>query len=158
MKLVNGFNYTGQHQSIMVKNILVPYDGSEPSKRALDSAIELAGLYKADISVVSCLLIHTHVDPVMTVAYVETMKLQKDGVKKTMSEIEPRLKQANISYKMDVLESVSITDAILSYADAHAIDLIAMGSRGLGGFKKMVLGSVASGVSQHSKCPVLIVK
>jgi nucleotide-binding universal stress UspA family protein len=33
-----------------------------------------------------------------------------------------------------------------------------MGSRGLGGFKKLLLGSVASGVLQHSKCPVLIVK
>jgi hypothetical protein len=35
---------------------------------------------------------------------------------------------------------------------------VIMGSRGLGGFKKLLLGSVASGVTQHSKCPVLIVK
>lgn len=142
----------------MTKNILVPYDGSEPSRRAFETAIELAGLYKASINVVSCLLIHTHVDPVMSVAYVETIKIQKEGIKKTMSEIEPKLKQANIPYKTDVMESVSITDAILEYSEKHAIDLIVMGSRGLGGFKKMLLGSVASGVSQHSKCPVLIVK
>ncbi len=142
----------------MVKNILVPYDGSESSKRAFELAVELADLYKATINVVTCLLIHTHVDPVMTVAYVETMKIQKDGLKKELSELEPKLKQADIPYKTDVIESVSITDAVLSYADTHAIDLIVMGSRGLGGFKKMLLGSVASGVSQHSKCPVLIVK
>ncbi len=142
----------------MVKNILVPYDGSEPSKRAFEFAVELADLYKASINVATCLLIHTHVDPVMTVAYVETMKMQKDGIKKELSDLEPKLKQANIPYKMDVMESVSITDVVLSYADTHEIDLIVMGSRGLGGFKKMLLGSVASGVSQHSKCPVLIVK
>jgi len=42
--------------------------------------------------------------------------------------------------------------------ESHDIDLIVIGSRGLEGFKKLLLGSVASGVSQHSKCPVLIVK
>lgn len=142
----------------MVKNILIPYDGSEPSKRAFEIGLELAKLYNANLNVVTCLLIHPHVDPVMSAAYVETLKMQKEGAKKTISELEPKIKQANISFKSDVLESISITDVILEYSEKHAIDLIVMGSRGLGGFKKLLLGSVASGVSQHSKCPVLIVK
>jgi nucleotide-binding universal stress UspA family protein len=142
----------------MVKNILVPYDGSESSKRALEFALDLANLYHASISIVSCLLIHPHVDPVMSAAYVETMKMQKDAIRDTLSELEPKLKQTGVAYKTDVLESVSIIDVILSYSEKHGIDFIVMGSRGLGGFKKMLLGSVASGVSQHSKCPVLIVK
>jgi nucleotide-binding universal stress UspA family protein len=94
----------------------------------------------------------------MSAAYVETMKMQKDAIRDTLSELEPKLKQTGVAYKTDVLESVSITDVILSYSEKHGIDFIVMGSRGLGGFKKMLLGSVASGVSQHSKCPVLIVK
>ena len=57
-----------------------------------------------------------------------------------------------------MLEVISITDSLVSYAESHDVDLIVIGSRGLGGFKKLLLGSVASGVSQHSKCPVLIVK
>ena len=48
-------------------------------------------------------------------------------------------------------------DSLVSYAKSHNVDWIVMGSRVFGGFKK-VLESVASGVSQHSKCPVLIVK
>jgi len=63
-----------------------------------------------------------------------------------------------IPAKAEVLVGVSITDELLSYAESHDVDLIVMGSRGLGGFKKMLLGSVASGVSQHSKSPVLIIK
>ncbi|MDE1838840.1 MAG: universal stress protein [Thaumarchaeota archaeon] len=47
---------------------------------------------------------------------------------------------------------------MVSYAKSHNIDLIVMGSRVLGGFKKLLLGRVASGVSQYSKCHVLIVK
>lgn len=142
----------------MIKNILVPYDGSEPSKRAFDTALDLAKLYNANINLVTCVLIHTHVDPVMSVAYVETLKLQREGAKKVLLDLEPELQKTNIPFKSTVLESISITDALLEYADKHAIDLIVMGSRGLGGFKKLLLGSVASGVSQHSKCPVLIVK
>lgn len=142
----------------MVKDVLVPYDGSDPSKRALDFGLELAKLYSAKINVMTCVMIHPQVDPVMSVAYVETLKIQKQEAQKTLSGLESKLRQANISFKSDVLESVSITDAILSYSESNSIDLIVMGSRGLGGFKKMLLGSVASGVSQHSKCPVLIVK
>ncbi len=142
----------------MVKNILIPYDSSEPSKRAFDMGVELAKMYKANINIVTCILIHPHVDPVMSAAYVQTLGMQKEGAKKILAELESKLKQANLSFKSDVLESISITDVILEYSEKHAIDLIVMGSRGLGGFKKMLLGSVASGVSQHSKCPVLIVK
>ncbi len=57
-----------------------------------------------------------------------------------------------------MLETRSVPDSLITYAESHGVDLIVMGSRGFGGFKKLVLGSVASGVSQHSKCPVLIVK
>ncbi|HJW19057.1 MAG TPA: universal stress protein, partial [Candidatus Nitrosotalea sp.] len=75
-----------------------------------------------------------------------------------ITDLEVQLKKSNIPYKIEVLEVRSITDSLVSYAESHSIDLIVMGSRGFGGFKKLLLGSVASGVSQHSKCPVLIVK
>ncbi|MDC8453746.1 MAG: universal stress protein, partial [Candidatus Nitrosotalea sp.] len=72
--------------------------------------------------------------------------------------LEPRLKELKIQYKIDILEVRSVPDSLITYEDTHNVDLIVMGSRGFGGFKKLLLGSVASAVSQHSKCPVLIVK
>ncbi|MDE1813565.1 MAG: universal stress protein [Thaumarchaeota archaeon] len=60
--------------------------------------------------------------------------------------------------KIKIIEILAITDSLVSYAKSHNIDLIVMGSRVLGGFKKLLLGRVASGVSQYSKCHVLIVK
>jgi nucleotide-binding universal stress UspA family protein len=142
----------------MVKHILVPYDGSDPANRAFEFATELAKLYKASIMVVTCIVIHAHVDPVLSVAFLETIKLQKEDAKKDLSKLEAKLKEFGISFQTEVLEAISITDILVSYADSHNVDLIIMGSRGLGGFKKLLLGSVASGVTQHSKCPVLIVK
>ena len=45
------------------------------------------------------------------------------------------------------------------YAEvAEKIDLIVMGTRGMGGFKKMLLGSVSSGVVTHAQCTVLVVR
>ena len=142
----------------MVTHILVPYDGSDSANRALEFALELAKLYKAKVTIITCISIHAHVDPVLSVAFLETIKLQKEETKKNLSKLEPKLKELGIPFQTEVLEAISITDVLVSYAESHNIDLVIMGSRGLGGFKKLLLGSVASGVTEHSKCPVLIVK
>jgi nucleotide-binding universal stress UspA family protein len=142
----------------MVKHILVPYDGSDPANRAFEFTLELAKLYNSRITIITCVSIHIHVDPVFATAELETLRLQKEDASKVISKLEPKLKELNISYKTEVLEAISITEVLVSYVESHDIDLVVMGSRGLGGFKKLLLGSVASGVSQHSKCPVLIVK
>lgn len=142
----------------MVKNILIPYDGSESAKHACNFAIDLAQKYKAKIVLVMCVYVPPHVDPIMGTAYVEMMKSLKDDAAKTIADLEPELERSAVPYKTEILETISIIDSLVSYAEKNKVDLIVMGSRGLGGFKKLLLGSVASGVSQHSKCPVLIIK
>lgn len=137
---------------------MVPYDKSESAIRAFEYAIDLAGKYNANISIVTCISIQIPTDPYFGTAYIETTRLLKEDAMKSTQSLEPKLKELKIQYKIDVLEVISITDTLTSYAESHNVDLIVMGSRGLGGFKRLLLGSVASGVSQHSKCPVLIVK
>jgi nucleotide-binding universal stress UspA family protein len=51
-----------------------------------------------------------------------------------------------------------VVAAIVEYAEDKNIDLIVVGSRGMSGFKKLLLGSVASGVVTYAHCPVLVVK
>ena len=142
----------------MIKHIMVPYDKSESSIRAFEYAIDLAVKYNANMSIVTCISIQIPTEPYFGTAYIETTRLLKEDAIKSTSNLESRLKELKIQYKIDVLEVTSITDALTSYAESHNVDLIVMGSRGLGGFKKLLLGSVASGVSQHAKSPVLIVK
>jgi len=52
----------------------------------------------------------------------------------------------------------SIVETIVNYAYDKRSDIILMGARGLGGFKKMLMGSVSSGVVEHAHCPVLIIR
>lgn len=142
----------------MIKHIMVPYDQSEPANRALEFAIDLAKKYNSEISIVACVVPQVPMDPSFGQSYAETLELMRQNAASAISKLESRIDALKIPVKTDVLEGVSITDELLLYAESHQVDLIVMGSRGLGGFKKLLLGSIASGVSQHSKCPVLIVK
>ena len=142
----------------MIKHIMVPYDKSESATRAFEYAVDLAVKYNANITIVTCVSIQIPTEPYFGTAYIETTRLLKEDAVKSTSNLESRLKELKIQYKIDLLEVTSITDSLTSYAESHNVDLIVMGSRGLGGFKKLLLGSVASGVSQHAKSPVLIVK
>lgn len=142
----------------MIKHIMVPYDQSEPAKRALDLAVDLAKKYDSKISIVACIVPHVPMNPNFGPSYAETLELMSKNAAAAISKLESKIAEQKIPVKTEVLKGVSITDELLSYADAYKVDLIVMGSRGLGGFKKLLLGSVASGISQHSKCPVLIVK
>lgn len=137
---------------------MIPYDKSESASHAFEYAIDLAQKYNASISIVTCVSIQAPTEPYFGTAYIETAKLLNEDAVKSILDLEPRLKELKIQYKTDILETRSVTDSLITYAESHVVDLIVMGSRGFGGFKKLLLGSVASGVSQHSKCPVLIVK
>jgi nucleotide-binding universal stress UspA family protein len=52
----------------------------------------------------------------------------------------------------------SLVGEIVNYAENNHIDLIVTGSRGRTGFKKVLLGSVASGIVTYAHCPVLVIK
>ena len=57
-----------------------------------------------------------------------------------------------------VIAEESIVKEIIEYSEREKIDLIVIGTRGRTGFKKLFLGSVASGVLNFAHCPVLVVR
>jgi nucleotide-binding universal stress UspA family protein len=52
--------------------------------------------------------------------------------------------------------SVNVPRGIVEYAESKNIDLIVVGTTGRSGFKKLLLGSVASSVIKYSHCPVFV--
>jgi nucleotide-binding universal stress UspA family protein len=141
----------------MLSKILVPVDGSEYSLRALDTAIYLAKKIDANITAM-------HVIENLPTVYVESQKVLNDLLAKYRAESENILdKCKQIAEKSDVkIETVigegDAASNIVVYARNGGFDTIIMGSRGVGSFKEMVLGSVSNKVLHHAKCSVMIVK
>ncbi len=125
-------------------------DGSENSTRATIAAVLVAEKCGSEIIVLNVILGRAY-DQFKTVA-------EKKAREIVDREVE--LARGNgVKARWEVLPSAeSIVGQIVDYADREKADLIAIGSRGLGGFKRMVIGSVSSGVVTHARCPVLVVR
>ena len=71
------------------------------------------------------------------------------------------MKEENSNVKMStkvILTGVAVYGEIIQHAEKERVDLIVIGTRGRSGFKKLLLGSTASGVVTYSHCPVLVTK
>jgi nucleotide-binding universal stress UspA family protein len=142
------------------KNILVPYDGSKCSDHAFNVAIDVAKKYNSKITIVTCLEKDYRTpwygpDSRVTDAL---LKKQKKAVDKNFSSLEKVAKKSKVSISTKIIVVQSIVKSLLSFTTSNRVDLIVMGSHGRTGFDKLLLGSVANGISQKARCPVLIVK
>ena len=156
----------------MFKRILVALDGSENSARASQAALELAEKLKADLIVLHVIIppalyYHTEISsegPVIEPPthekeidlYLEyARRVGRGTVDGTVSEAKKR----GIVVKAEIPEATtSVVETIVNQAVKEDADLIIVGTRGLGGFKKLILGSVSNGVVSHVHCPVLVIR
>ena len=135
--------------------ILCPVDFSEPSHRALACASSLAAWYVAQVTALHVaqpahVLVGAPPDggffadePAVDLA---------DLRRQVRRDLAPRTDQALVT--ADVVLGTP-TEAIASYARASHPDLIVMGTRGAGGLRHLVLGSVTEAVLRTADCPVL---
>ena len=142
------------------KKILVPYDGSECSLRAFKIATEMAKKFNSKLTVVTVILEFYYTRSLYAnVRYEEILlKKQRDSANNALSKIRTNAKKQGIDVATDVLESNSVVKQIVSFAKSKKVDLIIMGTHGRTGLYKLILGSVANGVSQRVSCPVLLVR
>jgi len=143
----------------LFQNILVPFDLSVQSTRAFKVALDLAKNHGSKITLLTCLegdaWHHKYYD---ARADFELIKKQKKVTKEHLEKLESLADKNNISIKSQILTSKSVVNDIVTFAKSRKYDLIVIGSHGRTGFDKLLLGSVANGVSQKSTCPILIVK
>ncbi len=143
--------------------ILVPYDGSKYSKRALLMATQLAKTNQAQMYVVNVVDISQVKPPGRLFSRSEQKSLEqikrsaKESVKSTMLKIQQSCKDAGASTKSFVLEG-AVSEKLLQFINQYGIDLVVIGSRGLSGISKIItLGSVSRNISELADCPVIIV-
>ena len=84
--------------------------------------------------------------------------VNKSHKKSIPENLEKSAKKQGTSFDFKIFQPRSTGEKIVTFAKTKKIDLIVMGSHGLTEWKKLLLGSVANGVSQQVHCPVLIVR
>jgi nucleotide-binding universal stress UspA family protein len=89
----------------------------------------------------------------------EIILLAGDEAKKWFDEIKEKANKKGIQLKTEsIVAKKSLLNTILEYVEEHNINLVVVGTRGWSGIKKMLLGSIASGLVTYSPCPVLVIK
>jgi nucleotide-binding universal stress UspA family protein len=133
-----------------MKRILVAYDGGEPGRRALDTAIELARGIGALVSVVSVVPYHPGRSPIDPWD-------DRDVHAAELGEAKRILGDAGIS--ADYLEpSGDPAKTIEQLVDELGYDMVVLGARGLGPVSRFLQGSVSEHVATHANATVVIAR
>ena len=147
---------------MLYDNILVPYDGSASADAALEEAARYAkedpgcALHVLQISDIERL--DSSYGAAVPVGMREAFEeAQNEAQRKLERDVRLATRGLMNEIHAEVQGETTIGVQIVAYAAAHNIDLIIMGSRGLGGLRG-ILGSVSSFVLKEAKVPVLVVK
>ncbi len=139
--------------------IVLGYDGSESSKKALKKAVELAKKLGAELYAVSVVkppeFAAIDFIPPEEIEEYEKEELSKE--QQLLKEVIEYAKEHGLEVKTAILEG-DPAEEIMEYADEVGADLITVGHRGKGGLKKLLLGSTASTLVKYANQSVLVVK
>ena len=143
----------------MYTNILLPVDGSKHSEKAIEAAISLCKSlnYETKITILHVLPPVNYWGSEMVAANLDIQEIAKQQEERLLQPLRATIEGAGIACNV-IHEQGNPADIICSIAESEHIDLIVMGSRGLGTVGEMLLGSVSHKVLQHSICPVLLIK
>lgn len=146
----------------MAHTVLVPLDGSEQSWDALDQAFEH---FETDTITV----IHV-INQADRAVFVDTIggftdpdhhERTREMAESICEDARSRAERAGFDTETEfecVIETGHPARTIVSYVENHDIDYVVMGSRGLTGIKRILLGSVAENVVRRSPVPVMVVR
>jgi nucleotide-binding universal stress UspA family protein len=150
------------------KRILVAVDGSQSSLRAARLAVRLAERDGSELTVVSAVPRPNYALAAIPTSggggmptlglpdyYRSASEEAEEWVDKAASIAESR----QVKVRKRVLKGgASIVKSVTDYAAAQNVDLIVVGTKGSGGFRRLLLGSVSNGVVNHAASSVLVVR
>ena len=136
-----------------IKHILVALDGSDASKKGLDRAIYIAKLTGAKITGVTVVVVY----PTLAGTVINYKKYLTEKSEKMLDSIKKDCEKQTVQFTYKILYGKP-SSQIAGFASKENVDLIVIGSKGIGGFKGTILGSISNSVAQKSKVSVLVVK
>ena len=146
-----------------LRRMLVAVDGSNASFNASEYAIDLAKRNDAELIALHVIYpTFSQYEAALSTKPEILQEVTNKEMKERQAYVDKVKKQAaekNLSVKTDIIVGItSVVKEIIEYAELNNVDIIVIGSRGMTGFKRILLGSVASDVVTYSHCPVLVVK
>ncbi len=149
-----------------MERVLVGYDGSDDGERAVSFAAELALQFDAEL-----ILAHvmsqpggfTSADSIPAYRRVEEVyraehDVMKEAADRLLDHAEAIADHHGYSRPVKVLLVGSPAPQLAKAAEAHKADVVVVGSRGLGEFAGLLLGSVSSRLAHIANCTVVTVK
>jgi universal stress protein A len=153
-KHANVMTESWRHQQLHIKRILVPVDFSEPSKKALQYAITLAGEFGAELSLLHVIQPYPIVPDLQTATPALNAILQKDATE-NLEKLVATIKGVAVQ---QVIRWGSPAREIAAEAEKQDADLIIINTHGRTGLAHLFIGSVAEQVVRFAKCPVLTLR
>jgi len=146
-----------EHQKIMVA-----YDGSEHSRRALEWAVQLARRLESSLEIVQVLPTFSYFqlhesDSVWSRNRPEKQKKLKERLCEKLEQTANQYKAPDFTITTKLLEG-AVAESLLAYSEETDTSLLVSGTRGAGGFHGLLLGSVAHELVTYAKIPVVVIK
>jgi nucleotide-binding universal stress UspA family protein len=142
--------------------IVVAFDGSKDSVKAVQLACSIASKDKSNVTIV-----HVYSSPMIVFSagagmpmpdYKDLEDAAKETGQKVLTQGVQVTSQEGGKANGELLEAPSVVEALVDFAKNDHADLVVVGTRGMTGFKKLILGSVSTGLVSHAQCPVLVVR
>ena len=138
----------------MFKNIVLAFDGSDYSNKALQCAKGISERFEATLW-----LVHVFRNPSDLLGYADYEKLyarRRSAAQAVLDEARQKMGTTTFIVNEELHEGPE-AESILKVAESRKADLIVMGTRGLGAVKGFLVGSVSRKVIHYASCPVMVV-
>jgi nucleotide-binding universal stress UspA family protein len=145
---------------VAYRNVVVGTDGSETAERAVEHAARLAGAFGARLTVVTAYTPGQGVSPQELDAAPEDVRwrlVDAGGAEDLAGHAKAIAREAGVADVRTFVAPGDPAGALIDAAESTLADVIVVGSKGMTGASRFVLGSVPNKVSHHAPCDVLIV-
>lgn len=144
----------------MFEKILVPIDGSDGARKALDLAFGLQKKCGGELLLLTVYRHHSLLEASMSMVRPGDPENLDDAMREYAKQVvedgKALARETGVSQVRGFLKSGQPARTIVKFAEEHGADLIVVGSRGTGDMENFLLGSVSHKVTSLARCPVLV--
>ena len=147
-------------ENSLIKKILIPVVKSEYNDKIISYAIILAKGSGASITAIHILDKSAQGDlgDLFPMKLEEYENATSKRAEKLLTEVQQVIEKQGIKTSIEIIGAKSVPKGIIDYAKESGVDVIIIGTKGLTGVEKFLLGSVASAVIDHAHCPVFAIR